>query len=192
MSMWQQIVVEGSEKLLRAFLVGFETGRGRRGGFILGSDLEMESESLGDRLLALFERGSYRLVFAQPPVADGIVAAVRERGTELDLRLESRHEVTGAGFSFRGEAFSRELAATIRDAMIVALPEGVTVDDLAEREERDPDAEGTELYAPEHSYVYRVEGRVAGPFPGVVEMHRRASDLEQVDAGRIEFQTKEL
>ena len=44
-----------------------------------------------------------------------------------------------------------------------------------------------ELYAPVHCYAYRAWGTVAGPFPGVLELHRRLHPLAFVYEEKLEL-----
>ena len=51
MSNWQELVIEGSERSVRAFVIGFVAGRGEPTGGVFGSDLPLAPESFGERLL---------------------------------------------------------------------------------------------------------------------------------------------
>lgn len=192
MSDWQQLAVKGSGNVVRAFLAGLECGLGQRGEFVLAADLDMEGETLGGRIRALFESRDHVLVFSRPEFADRAAAALSSRGGELQLEVEGRFLVEGAGFDFTAETYSPEAAASIRQAMLSALPEGVSAQDVDEKEERDPTARGAELYAPEHEYAYRLKGAIRGALAGVLEVHRRARETDLVEAGRISIVTSEF
>jgi len=59
-----------------------------------------------------------------------------------------------------------------------------------DREERDPEAGkpgAVELYAPVHCYAYRGWGTVTGPFPGVLDLHRRLHPLPFVYEEKLEL-----
>jgi hypothetical protein len=83
-------------------------GRGERDSGVFGSQLDIEPESLGERLKALFKAGSYHLFFAPEWIAVPLADALAERGAEVGLRLERRRLVEAIAFSFRAEVFSRE------------------------------------------------------------------------------------
>ena len=66
--------------------------------------------------------------------------------------------------------------------------QGTRVDDLQETEDVHPEAHGVELYAPVHDYIYRASGRVAGSFPGVVEIQRHLAEMEFVQVERLHLE----
>src|SRR5213083_1074275 len=173
MAEWHELVVEGTERTLRAFVAGFLAGR-------------------GERLRALFAAGSHHVFLAPAPLAVPLAQALGERGRELGLAVERRRLVESARFSFRAEAFSREVAAQIRGALLTALPAGVRVEQRSEKEESHPEAHGPEPFAPLHEYIYRVSGDIVGPLEGVLEVWQRARTLEFVEAGSLHLEGKIL
>ena len=187
MSNWHELVIEGPERVVRAFIVGFVAGRGEGGGVVFGGDLGLEAESFGERRKALFAAGSHHVVLAPERLAVPLADAVAQHGTGVGLRLERRRLVEAMTFSFRAEVYSRELAAEIRAALVDALPAGVRVEGLSQAEEIHPDARGPEPFAPLHSYIYRVSGRIVGSVEGVLQVwgliHQR--DFLDVSGFRI-------
>src|SRR5437879_1587808 len=119
-----------------------------------------------------------------------VARALGERGRELGLVVERRRVVESATFSFRAEAFSRDVAAQIRDALLATLPAGVWVEQRSEKEETHPEAHGPEPFAPLHEYIYRVSGDIVGPFEGVLEVWQRARTLEFVETGSLHLDGK--
>jgi len=190
MSVWYEIIVTGSEGALRAFVAGCEAALGRKETVIFGHDLDLEASRLSQRLLELFAAGSHHSVFAPSELAEAVVAALRDRGREAELGLESVHEVIRARLPFSGEAFSRDVAEKIRQTLLMRVPPGVEGEDIAESEARDPSARGAELYTPEHAYIYRVAGTFVGPLPGIIEMRRRALTLPFVKVKSLELETR--
>lgn len=190
MSVWYEIIVTGSEDALRGFVAGCETALDGKETVIFGHDLDLEASRFSQRLLELFAGGSHHLVFASSRLAGDLVAALRSRGREAELGLESVHEVVRARMPFSAHAFSREIAEKIRQKLLVGLPPGVEGENIQEREERDPSASGADLYAPEHAYVYRVAGAFLGPLPGIIEMRRRASNVPFVKVEALELETR--
>jgi hypothetical protein len=178
MSIWHELVIEGSEKTLRAFVVGFVAGRGEAVGGVFGSDLPLEGESFGERLRALFAAGSHHVFLAPEGLALSLADAVTQRGPSVRLRLERHRVVQATEFSFRAEVYSREVATEIRAALLDALPSGVRVEGLSEAEEIHPEAHGPEPFAPLHSYVYRISGRISGSFEGVLTVWERSHERE--------------
>jgi hypothetical protein len=186
MGAWHEIAVHGDEKALRGFVAGFLAGRGRDPESVLfGDALDLELESLGERLRDLLQAGSHVVLVAPEDVAEPLAGAISRHGRVAALRLERSRLITSARVSFRAEAFSEDVSREVRRALLGTVAAGAVVEDLSEKEERHPGAKGVELYAPMHSYVYRVSGRITGEFSAVLEMHRRARSLDFVETGRV-------
>ncbi len=76
MAEWHELVVEGTERTLRAFVAGFLAGRGEHAGGVFGSDVALAAGSLGERLRALFAAGSHRVFLAPAPLAVPLAQAL--------------------------------------------------------------------------------------------------------------------
>jgi hypothetical protein len=188
---WHEIVVHASDEALRAFVEGFAGGRGEHEPpIVFGSDLDLEPESLGERLKDLFVAGSHLVLLAPEPFAVALLDAFGRHGPDVGVRIERSRVLCGAQFAFHAEVFNRPLADALRDSLR-KLPEGVSLVDVDEKEEVHPEAEGVELYAPLHRYVYRVSGTVRGELPGVLEMQRRLRAMESVELERLHLQAKD-
>jgi hypothetical protein len=190
MRVWHELVVEGAERTLRAFVAGFLAGSGEHAGGVFGSDIALAAGSLGERLKALFAAGSHQVFLAPEALAVAVARALGERGGELGLALERHRSIESAKFAFRAEAFSRDVAAQVRGALLTALPGGVRVEQRSEQEETHPEAHGPEPFAPLHEYVYRVSGDIVGPFEGVFQVWQRARTLECVETGSLHLEGK--
>lgn len=175
---WQELVIAGPKAATQAFATGFLAGA-RSGGFF-GTDVGLEPASLGERLRGLLGEGSHHAFFAPAAVVAPLAEALRSHGAALGLGGEHPRDVRDARFGFRAEAFSREAAARIRDALFASVAPGVRIEDRSETEETHPDAHAADVYAPVHEYAYRASGRVAGPLPGVVDLRSRAAACEHV------------
>jgi len=192
MSVWYEITVRGTEDALRGLVAACEAAHGGKEAVVFGHDLDLEAGTLPQRLLELFAAGSHHLVFAPAALAEEVVAALRSRGREAGLELETVREVVRARVPFSAEAFSRDVAEKLRQKLVMGLPPGVEGENLEETEAQDPSARGAELYTPEHAYVYRIVGTFVGPLPGIIEMQRRARNLPFVKVKALELQTRPL
>ena len=177
---WYELLIEGERDEVERRLA-----ESRADGILRGWELHLEEESWSGRLRDLLHLRSHHLVFAPGARA---LELVRELASAPGLRVEAVRRVIRASFRFTAECYNREEAGEIKGAFLSAPPPGVRVEDFTESEEVDPEARGVELYAPAHDYVYRASGRVTGPLPGVIEMHRRARRLDFVKEGRIEVE----
>jgi hypothetical protein len=192
MTTWHEIIVEGSEKVLRAFALGFACGHPGREATLLGTDIDLAPSSLHERLRELFAAGSHHLLVAPLQTATELAAAIRAHGDSLDLRVVGTREIVSARLAVAARTFSVEVARRLRDELFASLPDGVVVEDLEQAEETDASAKGTELYSPTHAYAYKASGTFVGPLPGVLEMQRRAKALEFVTVEELAVETREL
>jgi hypothetical protein len=192
MSAWHEIVVVGGEEALRGFLAGFAACRESRDAVLLGRDAMVHAATLGERLRSLVGAAGRHSVLAPDTVATALAGALAARGGDAELRVESVAAIASAAFAFTAEAFSPEVAGAIEAALRENVPAGVTVEAFKETEETDDRARGAELYSPSHDYTYRAKGRVAGEITGVLEMRRRAADIDFVKAEPVELETRPL
>ncbi|MEP0775697.1 MAG: hypothetical protein HRF46_15225 [Acidobacteriota bacterium] len=192
MSTWHQLVVSGNEKALRGFVAGFEAARGQRIEIAFGSDLGIAASSLATRVRDLLAPGaSHHAIYASTATAGELVRALAARGQEVGLTVVNQSEVLGASFSFEAKTASPEIAQAIRGQVLAALPEGVEAVGVTISETHHPESRGAELYAPEHAFEFRAAGGFRGPFPGVVELHRRARSFEHITVSPLTLDTRE-
>jgi hypothetical protein len=183
---WHEIVVHGSEKVVRAFVTGFLADRGEDPASVLfGQDIDLEPASLGERLRDLLTAGSHVVMVATVPLAERLAELIAHQGSGVGVRIDRTRRVTSASFKFRAEAFSPQVAGDIRGALFTDVPDGVRIEDRSENEEKRPEAKSVDLYEHVHRYVYRASGRIVGEFPGVLEMQRRAREQDFVDVERL-------
>lgn len=188
MTAWYLIEVEGSRKPLQAFVAGFCLGRGERQAVLLGSDCGLAPSSLPERVRELFTAGSHEVLLAPDPLAAELREALLAAGARVGLEVLRYALVLGARLAFSAETASTDLAAEIKRELLSSLPPQVKLEQLEEHEEREPEARGTELYAPVHDFVYRASGIFAGPLPGILELRRRTQTMETVTADAIELE----
>ena len=175
MTKWHVIVVEGSAHDLRVCVETFVAERlPGPPTVILGDDVGLEHESLIERLRALVGGGDHAIL-----VHGDVVAPLEAALAGVGLRIVDRHPVERASFHFAAEAFSREVSTSIRGAL-AGLAAGVHFEQHSEHEEEHQEHKGVELYTPVHHYTYRVQGALAGPLAGVLEVRRRLADIEAV------------
>lgn len=187
MSRWYELSIEGSEQALEELLAGQRAVADGLG--VLGSELRLESESLSERILDVLGAKTHHLLFSPGDHARLLAEALAGRS---DLRLERLREVEGGSFPFEAKAYARDVAQTIKSSLHDALPPGISLEDLQESETVEPEAKGVELYAPVHDYVYRASGTVRGSLPGVLEMHRRLTEMEFCKPGEIAIEAREV
>ena len=187
MSLWYELLIEGSEDALQSFLDKHQGAEDWQA--VRGSELPLKKESLTARVLGFLGTRTHHLVFAPTGSARVLVRGLKKHA---DLRLEHLREVEDADFSFEVETFSRPKAQEIRSALHSNLPPGISLLDIHESGEVDPEAKGVELYAPAHDFTYRASGSFHGGLPGILEMHRRLEEMDFCKPGTIEIATREV
>ena len=190
MAEWHELLIEGPEQVVRAFVCGFMAGAGKVSGGIFGQDLPLEPGALGERLRNLIAARSHQMFLAPRSLAEPLARALREHGTGAAIRLEQRRVIDEAAMSFRVETYSRENAAHMRQLFFESIPAGVHVTRESEAEEVHPDARGPEPFAPLHAYTYRVSGRIHGSIEGVTEMWERIRDQDFIEIGAMTLRVK--
>lgn len=187
---WCELVLEGAAKTARAFVIGFGAGREAPHAVFVGDDLALEPASLGARLRDLFTAGSHHVFLVPDDLAAPLEAAIRACGGDVGLRVERSRVIDSVGFTFRVEAYSPDVAANIRAALIAVRPSGVRIEELSENEERHPEAHGAEPFAPLHEYIYRASGRIVGPPDAIIRMYRDARALDFVEISALHIDAK--
>ena len=187
---WSELVIEGAAKAARAFVIGFAAGREAPQAVFVGDDLALEPASLGARLRDLFTAGSHHVFLVPDDLAAPLEAAIRTCGADVGLRVERSRPIDSVGFTFSVEAYSPDVAADIRAALIAMRPSSVRIEQLSENEERHPEAHGAEPFAPLHEYIYRASGRIVGPPDAVIRMYRDARTQDFVETNALHIDAK--
>ncbi len=180
---WYELMIEGDGEALEALLAASP------GDEIYGRDLRLAESSFTDRVLEFLHAQSHHILFVSAPRAGALVRSLRE--DDSDLNLEWIREVVGGRFRFKAEAYNRDVAKAIRDALTVNLPAGISCLDFL-KEENDPEARGIELFTPVHDYVFKASGTIEGVPPGILEMSRRLTRLDFVQEEPLELETREV
>jgi len=190
---WYEIAAEGDAGAWERLLAEQEAGAGERA--VRGPEVPLRPGSGGEHLPGLLDAGSRHLAFVPGELAKRLAAALTAKpAIPPGLRLARLREVTGGHFDFSVEAFSEPAAQEIRAVLGTPAP-GVEVRLTRDEEQREPKAGkpgAVELYAPVHCYAYRAWGTVTGPFPGVLDLHRRLHPLPFVYEKKLELVAHQL
>lgn len=154
---------------------------------IRGTELELEPATLSDRVRALLGARTHQILFAPEPAARELDAAVRR---DPEVRRKGVREITSAGFDFKVEAYSEAVRDDIRGFLCTSLPEGVRLTGFQEKEERDPEAQGVELFAPAYAFAWQAEGTIEGDPEAVLDLQRRAVAHDFCHPGALRMAAK--
>lgn len=188
---YRELVVEGPRGWTFGYVEGYLAGRGSHVPLFDAEDVGFDVETLRERLREVVFRdtATLHLLVREADVGDvraGLAAAGAHCG-RVDVR--SDRPIAGARFGFRFETFSEERAADLRSWFAPdAAGDGVAIEASFE-EQRDPEAKGTEAYAPAHHYRLAGEGTVSGDVAGVVALYRRCRGEDLVHEGAISLVT---
>jgi hypothetical protein len=142
---------------------------------VLGDDVGLEKGSLGDRMRGLLH-GGHHAVLVPDELATALGDALAQGGSGVGLRVAERRPVTRASFGVHAEVYAREVATQLRAAL-----RGAPMSQHSESEEAHAEDKGIELYAPVHSYAYRMRATVDGPVGDVLAVRRRLADIEAAE-----------
>jgi hypothetical protein len=187
MSPIYEILLEASEGDLDRFLASLPPEISDA--VIRGTELELEPAALSDRVRALVGARTHQILFAPPAAIQELDAAVRR---DPEIRREGLREITSAAFDFKVAAFSEAVRDDIRGFLCSSLPEGVRLTGFQEKEERDPEAKGVELFAPAHEFAWQAEGTIEGDPAAVVDLQRRAVAHDFCHPGALRMVGREI
>lgn len=183
MESWYEIAIKASSREMDeilAPLAGETLFRDR--------ELEIEPESLGERVRGLFGADTHHWVFASEPTARRIAAAVR---SQEGVELEGVRRVNGARFTVTLTAFSPEVRDALRESLFAPRP-GISESELVEIGERRAEAYGVELYSPAHEYVWKAEGTLAGTPPAIFELYQEAQRRDFVEPSPLVLDAEDV
>jgi len=183
---YYEVTVEGSQDLLKGFVIGFLEGRGISGETFFGGEYELDEENPLEVLFRMMrQREESTTVIVEAELRGQLREALQRRKDSLPLKVVSVREVTGANFGFSVKTYSREVGQALRD-LFTRPPEGVSVDPLFFPEEIViPEGKGVEAYAPLHEYEMKWKGRVSGPIREIFSLYHRAGRFEVVKLGEL-------
>jgi hypothetical protein len=159
------------------------------GQVIRGAELELAPAGLSEQVRALLGARTHQILFAPPAVARELEAAVQ---SDPEIHVEEIREIASAAFDFKVEAFSEAVRDDIRGFLCIALPAGARLTGFAEREERDPEAKGVELFAPVHDFTWQAEGTIEGDPMAVLDLQRRAVAHDFCHPGALRIVGREI
>jgi hypothetical protein len=191
MPVFWKLAVEAERDTLRAFVVGWGSGRGwdpvELAQRVLWPDeWHVRMESVRESVVEALRPGPHSFVLVRDDVRAALVAAFTPWETSLGLRLREQRRVQRASFRFEFTLHSRDEAAAVR-RIFAELPDGVRVSDDYAPEEHS-ETGGTGGYAPAHAYTCRASGSVTGDLRDLLEVHARAHAHERIEAKPVELE----
>lgn len=178
-----EVVIKGNEKLLRAYISGYMTGKGLREGYIFSKEHPIDLRPIRDFLKY---HGDVLHLICSSELRSVIRTAVNRAPEKYGFEIVKMDRISRGYFHFKFYTAHRKSATGIK-RLLSRLPAGVKLVDFEPKEVIRPDAKGAELYSPVHHFVYRGKGVAEGDAAGIYELHRRMEDNEFFNCKKIEI-----
>ncbi len=177
-----EVEIRGAGERAVGFVEGFRAGRGDARP-VWYCDVQGVGHS--GLLEALRQKlGRLTHLVAPEDLARDLGAAIAASAA-LGLEVAGSEPVGEAEVEVEVECFSAEVGAELRRLAVSDLPAGVVLEAPRLEEKSDPDARGTEGYAPAHHYTLLASGRYVGPVEGVLAVVARLEGRDFVRLGPV-------
>jgi hypothetical protein len=164
MARYVELVVHGGDRDLKGYLGGYLTASGTTR-LVFADDAGFHIQHLRERIR---HHGQVQHVIVQEADVARVRAALAAAEPGYRFEIKEERPLERAHFAFEFETPSRKVAGQLK-ALLSNLPAGARVEHYAPEEKSTGDAEGTELYTPEHDYSFKGRGEVLGPVFPVVD-----------------------
>jgi len=176
-------IIKGNEDKLCAYLNGYLRGKGVKSGYIFTSCHPFKSHFLKELIKY---HGDVVHLICRPAIRPVIRAALKQAPVEYEWEIVESRSVKKATFEFKFETANRQVAGTIK-RLLGRHPEGVRLVDYEPKEVFDPDARGSEGYAPLHEYTFRGKGTIVGDVDGILKVYQKLTGNQFIHCEEIEI-----
>ena len=184
---FNEVVLQGKPKVVRAFLSGLLLGAGRKAtiyySFLDGVQHEGKAEKLAE-IIGMREGDCHVIVDAE--TAAWLKGMAREIAAETGLTIATNRRIRSATMELKYHAFAPRYEDEIM-AVLNALPAGIKLAGYRRDVRTDPRAKGVEAYSPVHEFEAKGSGTVTGAVDQVIELKRRLAAFPLLKAEDIEL-----
>lgn len=175
-----EIIVQGNTDFVHGYLQGIVDARDQYEELFPGFNYDFTKKHLRQSIAESIGIGKkHARFFISNYDKEQIPEKLEYYTKRCQFDIEEIHVVTGLSFDFEFEVYNREIADGLRE-IIDERPDEVHVTGYIPQETINKDAEGHELYSPQHSYIFSGKGTVAGPFEKVIMIYDSLSEYDQV------------
>ena len=175
-----EIIVKGNTDFVHGYLQGIVDARDQYEELFPGADYDFNEKHLSKNIAESIGIGKKHVrYFLSNYNKEQIPEKLKYYASKCNFEIEEIHVVTGLSFDFDFEVYNREIADKLRE-ILDKRPEDIQVTGYDHKETVNEDAEGPELYSPEHEYIFEGEGTVTGPFDKVIKICDSLSEFDQV------------
>ena len=183
-----EIIVKGNTDVVHGYLQGIVDARDQYEELFPGADYDFTKKHLRQSISESIGIGKKHVrFFISNYDKEHIPEKLEHYTSKCQFEIEEIHVVTGLRFDFDFEVYNQEIADGLRE-IIEERPEEVHLTGYDPEETVNENAEGHELYSPEHSYIFSGKGTVAGPFDKVIKLYDSLSEFDQVHLKRLQVE----
>ncbi len=185
---YYDLVIEGSEDLVRGFVEGLARCQNLdENAIILPEDHVGKWAALDYVQTILHLRESKVHLVVEKTLFSALSEAVSSGKKPVSLKIVSARLMIAASFEFSLKAYSRNVADEIKK-LVSNLPEGVEVKFSKWHEDVRPGSKGIEAYTPEHDYELHASGHVQGNPAEVIKLYEKMETNEMIELGLIQIE----
>jgi ABC-type oligopeptide transport system substrate-binding subunit len=183
-----EIIVKGNTDFVHGYLQGIVDARDQYEELFPAFDYDFTKKHLKNSIAESIGIGKkHTRFFISNYDKEQIPEKLEYYTSRCDFEIEGIHVVTGLSFSFDFEVYNQDIADGLRE-IIEGRPEPVHVTGYDPEETINEEAEGPELYSPQHDYVFSGKGTVAGPFENVIKIYDSLSEYDQVHLDPLQLE----
>jgi hypothetical protein len=183
MANYVEFLILGDDRELTAYLSGYLAADGGTKPLLFAEEAGFHIKGLRERIK---HHGEVCHVITDAAHRSWLRSALEAAAPRYRFEVKAERKIERAYFHFEFDTPSRAVAEKIKK-LFASLPAGAAVRDFTPEEVVDPEARGTEVYAPEHEYVFRGKGVIEGDVVGVVEVRAALSAIDFTTCDEIDL-----
>jgi hypothetical protein len=183
-----ETVFEGHYNTVRGYIEGLQDGMGTAHRFFFSAETGIAAETLSELIREWISLGHklHHVVLEEDffKKINEVLAKKDKHSLLNSSSIKSSKIIKEATFTFKFEAYARKYADEIRESL-ANLPAGVSLEQYKPVEKINHDAEGVELYAPAHDYIFTGKGTITGPVEQVINFRKILDDHPLIEAEKV-------
>jgi hypothetical protein len=176
-------IIKGDEDKLCAYLNGYLRGKGVKSGYIFTSRHPFKTHYLKE---FIHYHGEVVHLVCRSSLRPIIRTAINQCPADHDWEIVESRPVKKAMFEFKFSTANRQAAGAIK-RILGRHPAGVRLVEYEPKESFNPEAKGSEGYAPLHEYEFEGKGTIVGDVEGVLKVYDKLKANEFIHSDDIEI-----
>jgi len=186
---YSQVVLRGSESVVRGFLSGLAMGSGEclPHWFFEDEHVDVPEDSPVHQAASFLHLAPHEVyVVAAAPLVKALRKAEKEARARGLCEVVDIAKIRSASFEARYKAYAPRYDMEIQDRLD-DLPRGLKRTDDEREVRSDPDAEGVEAYTPVHDFESRGRCHITGRIDLVIAKRKQLDEHPLIEVGEIEL-----